>query len=412
MQSPVQLAKTSGVGVTGKQLQPAETLAPKRPCRGGMPRSRADTHALTRVTRPTHFCLSDPHCRHVRSGCKDAAMPYGHSSGSDYSLQDETCFPPAPFAASNLESSGAFLAAVAHFRSLFEEEAPDADSDYSVELLVKGGSADVRERLDEVLGADRALLRTMADQRFGEPDSSTADRLDDLALAADQVLMDFESTFDHHGRYAQRAATDVMQSVVTTTRAIALLLRHGYVIDAEARWRGLHELTCCAALMATTDDLTDIATRYLAHGRRLPPDDPAYDEDWADATFFAGNHMWLKAREPGMSSFRQWWIFQEPELVSAPFDSWIKPSHQPVHMSAAAVSRGAVRQGHPPAGYNPHVANRIGWQVACSLYEGVTHLCVMMSRAHSIADNDLVGWPVEIRRHIRQRWPAEDLEDA
>ena len=73
-------------------------------------------------------------------------MPYGHSSGSDYSLHDETCFPPAPFAASNLESSGAFLAADAHFRSLFEEEAPDADSDYSVELLVKGGSADVRER--------------------------------------------------------------------------------------------------------------------------------------------------------------------------------------------------------------------------------------------------------------------------
>ena len=36
MQSPAQLAKTSGVGVTGKQLQPAETLAPKRPCRGGM----------------------------------------------------------------------------------------------------------------------------------------------------------------------------------------------------------------------------------------------------------------------------------------------------------------------------------------------------------------------------------------
>jgi hypothetical protein len=28
MQSPAQLAKTSGVGVTGKQLQPAETLAP------------------------------------------------------------------------------------------------------------------------------------------------------------------------------------------------------------------------------------------------------------------------------------------------------------------------------------------------------------------------------------------------
>lgn len=36
MQSPAQLAKTSGVAVTGKQLQPAETLAPRRPCRGGM----------------------------------------------------------------------------------------------------------------------------------------------------------------------------------------------------------------------------------------------------------------------------------------------------------------------------------------------------------------------------------------
>ena len=36
MQSPFQLAKTSGVGVTGKHLQPAETLAPQRPCRGGV----------------------------------------------------------------------------------------------------------------------------------------------------------------------------------------------------------------------------------------------------------------------------------------------------------------------------------------------------------------------------------------
>ena len=41
MQSPVQLAKTSGVGATGKQLQPAETLAPKRPCRGGMTHLKA-----------------------------------------------------------------------------------------------------------------------------------------------------------------------------------------------------------------------------------------------------------------------------------------------------------------------------------------------------------------------------------
>ncbi len=45
MQSPAQLAKASGVGVTGKQLQPAETLAPKRPCRGGVdaPVSAQDT---------------------------------------------------------------------------------------------------------------------------------------------------------------------------------------------------------------------------------------------------------------------------------------------------------------------------------------------------------------------------------
>jgi len=109
---------------------------------------------------------------------------------------------------------------------------------------------------------------------------NAADTVDGLAVVAGQLYVQFMTVRRGWMDYAETAAGDVVQSVQTTLGAIGLLLRNGYALDAEARWRGLHELACTAALLATDTDPPGICMRYLAHGQRLLVDDPAYQQPW------------------------------------------------------------------------------------------------------------------------------------
>ena len=100
----------------------------------------------------------------------------------------------------------------------------------------------------------------------------------ELALLGEEVLVEIGSAYRHTSERTTRAASDVLQSGVTTLSAIALLLRHGHVIDGEARCRVLHEPACTTALLTIDDDPAAIATRYLVHGRRVHPEHDVYRE--------------------------------------------------------------------------------------------------------------------------------------
>jgi hypothetical protein len=197
---------------------------------------------------------------------------------------------------------------------------------------------------------------------------------------------------------------NILQNAVTTASAIALLLRHGYVVDAEARWRGLHELACTAAVLSDVTDPQETATRYLAHGRRLPDDHPAYSEPWATHPRFSKQYEWLRGELPGWKEKRkieQAWLFEQASLASAPFDDWLKPSHGPVHMSSIAVTVGSAQAGAAPAGYDEYWSDHIAWQAACSLYELVAHLCHLMTYA-GLPREEALAWSVAFRSAAEQ----------
>lgn len=239
-------------------------------------------------------------------------------------------------------------------------------------------------------------------------------KLSDLHLILDAIQLEAHGSVRFGGDYAEMAAADLLQSAATTTGAITVLLRNGFVLDAEARWRGLHELTCATTLLADDIDPPAISARFLAHGRRLPLDDPAYSETWAREPTFSNDHEWLRLSHPNLSRtgkpqrFTQRWLFHHAELMAAPFEDWITPSHSPVHMTSAAVARGRWFSGSgDPAGYDPLVVQQICWQTACSVYEFSTSVSVLLSAA--LAPERLLAWSDEIHRRAAQLRPGPRL---
>ena len=211
--------------------------------------------------------------------------------------------------------------------------------------------------------------------------AEAADPVTELAVIAGQLYVQLEAARRGWIDYAETAAADVTQNAQTTLSAIALLLRHGYALDAEARWRGLHELACTAALLAVDDKPAEICKRYLAHGQRLLVDDPAYSEPWVrNPHFFSWNYEWLRQSHPNVDKkekpirFSQRWLFDNADMTSAPFDKWLRPSHGPVHLSSRAVAEGSEQAGAAPAGYSRERTNQVAWQVGCSFYELVAYV--------------------------------------
>jgi hypothetical protein len=232
-----------------------------------------------------------------------------------------------------------------------------------------------------------------------------------------QIVIRFRGEFRYGGDYVVMACADIMESATTTAEAISLLLAHGYVAAAYARWRGLHELACQAALLAGAARPEEAAKRYLVHGQRLLADDPAYGEVWATTEFYESNTEWLRDSYTNLSAkkqkpqpFTQKWLFETARLGSAPFDAWIAPSHNPVHMTSTAVAAGSRQAGGAPAGYSPTVSKVIGWQAACSLNELVANPCELMVTAGLPLDQ-ATAWAASFDAAVRDRRPGPYVPD-
>lgn len=292
-------------------------------------------------------------------------------------------------------------------QSLNDQSAGDA----SGEVGLRRERAELARELEEAerrhAGTPNADMRSL----FRET-ATAADAVDRLAVFAGQLYVQLRGCRRGWFDYAETAAADVVQNAQTTLGAVALLLRNGYSLDAEARWRGLHELACTAALLAVDSSQTEICKRYLAHGQRLLVDDPAYGEPWVRAPqFFHRNYEWLRESYPHVNKkgspipFTQRWLFDQAHMTSAPFDDWLRPSHAPVHMSSEAVATGSEQAGGAPAGYSRERNDQVSWQVGCSFYELVAHV-VRLPHADALAHSRRLAWVTTVHEMVDASHPG------
>jgi hypothetical protein len=239
-----------------------------------------------------------------------------------------------------------------------------------------------------------------------------AQQLDELGLIIDKLIYSIVEQYGEGPSYAGQACLDLLQNGQTTTYAIALLLEHGYLADAEARWRGIYELACSAALLAMAEDVDRTAMRYLVHGRRLPARDPAYKASWATPDFFDMNYEWLREDHPHLNHrgvpkpFRPSWVFSTANLTGAPFTDWIVPSHHAVHMTSAAVATGSRHAGAAPSGYSHARSMSIASRTACTLNDLVAQLCLVLGTEWGFDESRYLGWPLAFHAEVTERVTA------
>lgn len=288
----------------------------------------------------------------------------------------------------------------------------------------KRKSAEAKKELNQRLQISLEDAKRNRDvNRMKRKKSIPASRIDMLGLALDAFLL--EVIQDKEVRYVQSplqlAVTNILQAGMTTTCAITLLLEHGYVVDADARWRGLYELTCQAAVLSKASDIEEAALRYLMHGQRkfanqrlsqadqnkgcsivdkeLQRDCPRSvgTENQQGATLWERDYQWIPTEllKNGESQKRisQMELFLMADLTAAP-SSLVKDSHKSVHMSSHIIAaESAISLELDPGGYDPELERDVAKRTARTLYELVAHCCLLADELDRC--RDYTGWMQE-----------------
>jgi hypothetical protein len=273
--------------------------------------------------------------------------------------------------------------------------------------------ARVRKELDPAENEKRKQLARQNAGRWWPLDLETLGGLEAVLDVCDQLWQLFWGHVAGPSDRVPLTCVNILQTAITTGSAIHLLLEHGYVADAEARWRGLHELACTASLIAQDADHVGICTRYLAHGNQLGPGDPALGEAWRTDKFLEWDYEWLRVSHPYVSRkgkpirFGQSWLFQNSGLKSAPYLEWLKPSHGSVHISSTAVGLGSRQAGPAPAGFDPSRRRLVAWQTACSSYEVAAQLlCLMVAGEMEGEASTAAAWISELEVRVGELRPG------
>ncbi len=244
--------------------------------------------------------------------------------------------------------------------------------------------------------------------------SGAYQRVHDLALNLESLLLDvIGGDIDAITDYLQQAVHDLLQAGQTTAFAIATLLEHGYLVDAEARWRGLYELTCQAALLTKTGRPDCGAYRLLLHGGRIPEEHPNAVALLSAEPNFMKDYQWLPEDcfAPGKKprSIRQRDLFELANLRAAS-PSWVHPTHRAVHMSSLVVAnRHSAMRGALPPGYTKEIEGEIAIRTAWTLYELVAHCCLLAEQIHHLSDSvHFPSWEQAFQERTRNL--VQDIE--
>ncbi|MBO1740538.1 DUF5677 domain-containing protein [Leifsonia sp. TF02-11] len=249
---------------------------------------------------------------------------------------------------------------------------------------------------------------------WGFPPVDGLPDLDDAALSLDPLLADLFSQLPapeacSEELYPAWAGAAVLQSISTTILAISLLLKHGYVTDAAARWRGLHELTCAAHTIVDSADPIDVSRRYLIHGGLLP-ERYMTEAERADVEKTIENprhRNWLRERGWAVTDVKlnersQLWLFKQlGSDTHRMFEvRWIANSHNMVHMSSGAVADGSRQAGAAPAGWTPRAVDETTVAVLYSLSSAVASVLELSLFGATRSRESAAEWYRELRRTI------------
>lgn len=168
------------------------------------------------------------------------------------------------------------------------------------------------------------------------------------------------------------ALTVVLESARTTAMAIGLLMERGFLADAEARWRGLYELTAQMALIAhrgneVDADIETLAQAYLVTDGDLqaftsPDNMPLHNNK---------DHGWLQVAggrwrlEKPKARIEQRKVLEEANLSDPPEREHLH--HGSVHMSNLVAVAGGVADGQAPAGANEQRSRELAGKVLLAL---------------------------------------------
>lgn len=277
--------------------------------------------------------------------------------------------------------------------------------------------AGLTRRLSPAALATAKARRDLNRQQVGQDYESGAAEVDVCGLMLDVLLTHiFEGSENEINDPATRVVADIVQTAQTTAHAIGLLLQHGYLADAEARWRGLYELTCSLALISRASDVEQISLKYLVHGGRMEGSALGAKAPWYSPDFPAKQYEWLRGdyAHSGKSgkplAYSQAWLFRNAGLRLAP-SAWVLPSHQAVHMTSIAVAGGGSAHGARPPGYSRRAARVVAGRTAYTLAELVAHSCLVIGTWHWSDDAETLVWPQVFLQQVDDfQLPTEDLD--
>lgn len=300
----------------------------------------------------------------------------------------------------------------------YDQEVQEREAQRTAERTVRAKQRDLEQRLLSDL--PKSKKHRDANRRT-RGESKAAGLTDELGLVLDAFLFD---VIDHDVRAIRKplhlAVTNILQAGLTTTYALALLLKNGNVVDADARWRGLYELTCQAAVLSRASNSEEAALRYLMHGQkdfaksRLNDLDGRKGEDIVRKELLRGknkwgNHIWedsyqwipAELLKGGMQQeqISQRQLFEMADLQAAP-RSLVKDSHKSVHMSSLVVAaESTVALDNEPGGYDLALEEDIAERTARTLYELVAHCCLLA--ANLPTGNSYPAWEQEFYERVR-----------
>lgn len=285
----------------------------------------------------------------------------------------------------------------------YDDRTRQVEAVREAETFVEACLVDLHGRLSLDLPTRRKVRDTNRQRRDR---SVAAELIDSLGLVLDAFLFDvIEGSVDEISEPLNLAVANLLEGGLTTNYAIALLLKEGYVVDADARWRGLYEIACQAAILAKASAPSEAALRFLMHGQgdrstwRLRAPDRLAGEAIVEEELMRGrpqpdsqtgvqgvhfwykSHQWIPAHllagELPQKQISQADLFRIADLAAAPRDL-VDESHQSVHMSTPVLAADrAVARGLNPGGYDQSLEEDIASRTAMVVYELVANCCLL-----------------------------------
>lgn len=247
------------------------------------------------------------------------------------------------------------------------EEHPDSaeefDSKYEEKLFLEEFQRNFPLNYKEI-----ADPPTEADEKLGwKQVESAANSLTQLWLNIRQLE---EEAYSPGVKNSLKILNWSIESARTTSLAISLLVREGFLADAQARWRGLYEQSCQLAILANSTESSIIQACYdFADSPDIGNAPAGKDYAWARPILFPN----LPDKKVSQRD-----IFEKANLTIPAERQLLR--HEAVHMSNLAIKRGGTPEGTSRSGSNLEGLQEISTAALVTLVDLVANSSLFVSK--------------------------------